>query len=78
MTEPWLDQALMEYTYMLGTVKRQVEISGMYWMPYSNISLSVYQSRYNSLKLYTLLRTNSSDVLKQSSYPTEYYLGLMI
>ena len=48
-------------------------------MPYSNISLSVYQSTHNSLKLYTLYRELILlTVRKQSSYPTEYISGLMM
>ena len=48
-------------------------------MSYSNISLSVYQSTHNSLKLYTLYRELILlTIIKQSSYPTEYISGLMV
>ena len=38
--------------------------------------LSIYQSTHNSFELYTLYRELT--VIKQSSYPTDYVLGLMV
>ena len=48
-------------------------------MLYSNISLSVYQSKHNSIKLYSLNRELILlPVNTQSLYPTNYIFGLMI
>ena len=48
-------------------------------MPYSNSSLSMYQSRYNSLQLYTLYQELIRlTVIKQSLYPTEYILCIQV
>ena len=39
---------------------------------------SMYQSRYNSLELYALYQELTLTVIKQSSYSTNYILGLMM